>query len=157
MIFISFRRQSIHLNLGLSLLLFAGGIASSVRLHTLCCSLLFTCPYHLSWDVLHLTLMASTSTLSNKSSFLTWSILVKPHAHLHIFISATCSFFTWLLVTGTVSMTYNMAGCTTNLYIFPSPLVVFSCHRGLLTSSSSFSTLIVSCGLLRLLCLHLFV
>ena len=36
--------------------------------------------------------------------------LVWPHAHLHFFISVTSSFFTWEIVTGTVSILYTTAG-----------------------------------------------
>ena len=61
-------------------------------------------------------------------SFLTWSLSVWPHAHLHIFNSVTSSFFTWELVTGTVSIPYSIAGCTTILWIFP-----FTCGGTLLS------------------------
>ena len=54
----------------------------------------------------------STFSLSLMSSFLTWSLSVWPHAHLHIFISVTSSFFAWELVTGTVSIPYSIAGWT---------------------------------------------
>ena len=53
--------------------------------------------------------MFSTVSLSLMSSFLTWYLSVWPHARLHIFISATSSFFTWKLVTGTVSIPYSIA------------------------------------------------
>ena len=46
----------------------------------------------------------STFSCSLMSSFLTWYLSVWPHAHLHIFISVTSSFFTWELVTGTLSI-----------------------------------------------------
>ena len=53
---------------------------------------------------------------------------VWPQAHLHIFISVTSSFFTWVLVTGTVSIPYSIAGGTIILWIFP-----FTCGGTLLT------------------------
>ena len=53
--------------------------------------------------------------VSHMVSFSVW-----PHAHLHIFISVTSSFFTWELVTGTVSVQYSIAGWTNMLCIFPS-------------------------------------
>ena len=61
----------------------------------------------------------STFSLSLMSSFLTWSLSMWPHAHLHIFISVTSSFFTWELVSGTVSVPYSIAGWTIILCIFP--------------------------------------
>ena len=51
---------------------------------------------------IHLSVIFSTVRLSLMFSFLTWYLSVWPHAHLHIFISVTSSFFTWELVTGTV-------------------------------------------------------
>ena len=54
--------------------------------------------------------MFSTFSFFLMSSFRTWSLSVWPHAHLHIFISVTSSFFTWELVTGTVSIPYSIAG-----------------------------------------------
>ena len=60
-------------------------------------SRLFTWPNHLSLAFLHLSVMFSTFSLSLMSSFFTWFLSVWPHAHLHIFISATSSFFTWEL------------------------------------------------------------
>ena len=48
-----------------------------------------------------------------------WYLIVWPHAHLHIFISVTSNFFTWELVTGTVSIPYSIAGWTIILCIFP--------------------------------------
>ena len=72
-------------------------------------SRLFTWPNHLSHAFLHLSVILSTFSLSLVFSFLTWSLSVWPHAHPHIFISVTSSFFTWELVTGTVSIPYNIA------------------------------------------------
>ena len=37
------------------------------------------------------------------ASFLMWYLGVWPHAHLHIFISVTSSFFTWDIVIGSIS------------------------------------------------------
>ena len=82
-------------------------------------SRLFTWSNHLSLGFLHLSVMFSTFSLSLMSSFLTWSLSVWPHAHLHIFISVTSSFFTWELVTGTVAIPYSIAGWTIILCIFP--------------------------------------
>ena len=58
-------------------------------------------------------------SLSLVLSFLTWYLSVWPHAHLHILISVTSSFFTWELVTGTVSIPYSIARWTIVLWIFP--------------------------------------
>ena len=66
--------------------------------------------HHLSLAFLQLSVMVSTFSLSLMSSFLTWSLSVWPHAHLHIFIFVTSSFFTWELVAGTVSIPYSIAG-----------------------------------------------
>ena len=81
--------------------------------------LVFTWPNHLSLAFQHLSVMFSTVSLSLMSSFITWSHSVWPHAHLHIFISVTSSFFPWELVTGTVSIPHSIAGCTIILCIFP--------------------------------------
>ena len=56
-----------------------------------------SCPNHLSIAFLHLSVIFSTFSLSQMLSFLTWSLSVWPHAHLHIFIYVTSSFFTWEL------------------------------------------------------------
>ena len=72
---------------------------------------LFSLPF------LHLPVMFSTFSLSLMLSFLTWSHSVWPHAHLHIFISVTSSFFMWELVTSTVSIPYSIAGWTIVLCI----------------------------------------
>ena len=82
-------------------------------------SRLFTWPNHLSLAFLHLSVMFSTFSFFLMSSFLTWSLSVWPHAHLHIIISVTSSFFPWELVTGTVSIPYSIAGWTIVLCIFP--------------------------------------
>ena len=52
--------------------------------------------------------------VSHMVSFSVW-----PHAHLHILISVISSFFTFELVTGTVSVPYSIAGWTNMLCIFP--------------------------------------
>ena len=59
---------------------------------------LFTWPNHLSRAFLHRSVILSTFSLSLKFSFLTWSLSVWLHAHLHILISVTSSLFTWYLV-----------------------------------------------------------
>ena len=53
------------------------------------------------------------------SSFLTWSLSVWPHVHLHISVSVTSSLFACELVIGTVSIPYSIAGWTIILWIFP--------------------------------------
>ena len=111
--------QSIHLCFGLPLFLLPGGTISRVFLPTYSRSRLPTWPNHLSLAFLHLSVMFSTFSFFLMSSFLTWSLSVWPHAHLHIFISVTSSFFTWELVTGTVSIPYSIAGWTIVLSIFP--------------------------------------
>ena len=62
-------------------------------------------PAHVLFAILSISLV---------SSFVTMYLSVWPHAHLHIFISVTCtvtcSFFTWELVIGTVSIQYSIAG-----------------------------------------------
>ena len=94
--------------------------------HTL--TLSYVTPTHLSRAFLHLSAILSTFSLSLMISFLTWSLSVWPHAHLHIFISVTSSFFAWELVTGTVSIPYSIAGWTIILFIFP-----FTCGGTLLS------------------------
>ena len=82
-------------------------------------SRLFTWPNHLNRAFLHLSAILSTFSLSLMFSFLTWSLSMWPHAHLHIFISVTSSFFTCELVTGTVSIPYSIAGWTIIMCVFP--------------------------------------
>ena len=57
-------------------------------------------------------------------------ISVWPHVHLRILISVTSSFFTWELVTDTVSIPYSIAGWTIILCIFP---LTHSCGGTLLS------------------------
>ena len=83
--------QSIHLCFRLYLLPGCG--VSSVCIQTLSFSPV-SCPNHLILELLHLSVMFSTFSLSLMSSFLTWCLSVWLHAHLHIFISVTSSFFT---------------------------------------------------------------
>ena len=135
--------QSIHLCFGLLRFLLPGGTISRVLLPTYSWSLLLTCPNHLNLGFLHLYVMFSTLCLSLMSSLLTWSLSVWPHSHLHIFISATSSFFTWELVIGTVSIPYSIAGWLNDHLV-----AVLSCRLGRLTSSSSYSIHTVSSGLL---------
>ena len=77
---------------------------SRVFLPTYSWSRLLTCPNHLNHAFLHLSAMFSTLSLSLMPTVLTWSLSVWPHAHPHIFISVTSSFFAWELVIGTVSI-----------------------------------------------------
>ena len=81
--------QSIHLCFGLPLFLPPGGTISRVFLPTYSCSRLFSWPNYLSLAFLQLSVLFSTFSLSLMSSFLTRSLGVWPHAHLHIFISVT--------------------------------------------------------------------
>ena len=102
--------QSIHLCFGIPRFRLPGGTISRVFLPPLSWSRLFTWANHLSRAFLHLYAILSTFSLSLMFSFLTWCLSVWPHAHLHIFIYVTSSFFTWELLTGTVSTPYNIAG-----------------------------------------------
>ena len=78
-----------------------GGTISRVFLPTYSWSSLFTCPNHLSFAFMYISVIFSTSSLSLMLSFLTWSVIVWPQSHLYIFISVTSSFFIWDRVTGT--------------------------------------------------------
>ena len=61
-----------------------------------------------------------TSSLSPMSSFLMWYLVVWPHAHLHIFISVTSSFFTWEIVIGSISIPLLLViGVLTEPVLFP--------------------------------------
>ena len=82
--------QSIHLCFGLPRFLLSGGTISRIFLPTYYWSRLFKWPNHISLAFLHLSVMFSTF-----------------------------SFFTWELVTGTVSISYSIAGWTIILCIFP--------------------------------------
>ena len=86
------------------------GTISRVFLPTYSWSRLFTWPKHPSLAFLHLSVILSTFSLALVLSFLMWSLSVWPHANMHIFIYVTSSFFTWELVTGTVSIPYSIAG-----------------------------------------------
>ena len=77
--------QSIHLCFDLHRFLLPGGTVYRVFLPTYYWSRLLTWPNHLSLAFLHPSVMISTSSLSLMLSFLTWSLSVWPHAHLHIF------------------------------------------------------------------------
>ena len=87
-------KQSTHLCFGHPRFLLPGGTISRVFLPKLSWFRLFTWSTHLSRAFLHLSAILSTFSLSLMFSFLTWSLSVWPHAHLHIFISVTSSFFT---------------------------------------------------------------
>ena len=86
-----------HLCFGFSRFLLTVGTISKVFLPTYSWYRLLTCPNHHNLAYLHLSVMFSTLSLSLMSSFLTWSLSVWPHAHMHIFISVTSSFFTLVL------------------------------------------------------------
>ncbi|XP_053743961.1 tumor protein D53 isoform X3 [Synchiropus splendidus] len=78
-------------------------------------SLLCTCPNHL-----HLaSLTLSPKHLSTCAVPLILSILLTPREKLSIFISATSSSASCLLLSATVSKPYNIAGLTTLLDTFP--------------------------------------
>ena len=62
------------------------------HLQSLSSDVFFTCPNHLSLAFLHLSVIFSTFSLSLMSSFLTWSLSVWPHVHLHIRTSSFLSF-----------------------------------------------------------------
>ena len=99
---------------GRPLFLLPDGSISRIFLPTNSWSRLFTWPYHISLAFLHLSVMFSAFSFSLMSSFLTWSLSVWQHAHMHIFISVTSSFFTSELVTGTVSMSESTVRCLQN-------------------------------------------
>ncbi len=75
--------QSIHLCFGLPLFLLPGCTISRVFLPTYSWSRLFAWPNHLNFAFLHISVMFSTFSFSLMTSFLTWSLSVWPHAHLH--------------------------------------------------------------------------
>ena len=106
--------QSIHLCFCLPRFLLPGGRPTISRVFLLkySWSCLLTCPNHFSLAIRHFSVMISTLSISLMSSFLTmsWSLSRWPHAHLHIFISVTYSFFTWELVIDTVSIPNIIAG-----------------------------------------------
>ena len=102
--------QSTNLCFGRPLFLLPGGTISRVFLPTYSLSRLCTCPNHLSIAFLYLSVIFSTSSLSLMLSFLTWTLIVWPQAHMYIFIYVTSSFFTWDLLTGTVSTPCSIAG-----------------------------------------------
>ena len=91
--------QSIHLCFGLPRFLLPGGTISRVCLptYTVLVSPLYVAKPHESRFPAPLCDTLYTFSLSLMFSFLTWSLSVWPHAHLHIFISVTSSFFTWEL------------------------------------------------------------
>ena len=130
---------SIHLCFGLPRFLLTGGTVSRVFLPTYSWYRPFAWSNHPHLAFLHLSVM---------SSFLSRSLSVGQHAHLHIFISVTYSFFTWDLVIGTVSIPYSIAAERSYCGSFPSHVVVLSCRIGRLTSSSSYFIHTVSSCLL---------
>ena len=108
-----------NLLFGLPFFLFPGNSISIIFLPTYSCSLLMTCPYHLSLLSLIFIPNRSTLTVLLMYSFLIMSFLVIPIANLNIFISATSISSTCFFVTATVSSPYTIAGITTELYTFP--------------------------------------
>ena len=100
--------QSIHLCFGLPLFLLPGGTISRVW------SGLFTWPNHLGLAFLHLSEMFSSFSLSLMSSFLTWSLILWPHAHLHIFISVTSTFY----ILSMICLNNVLPSSKVNFYLF---------------------------------------
>ena len=107
-----------NLLFGLPLFLFPGNSISIIFLPPYSCSLLMTCPYHLTLPSLIFILNRSTLTVLLMYSFLILSFLVTPIANLSILISATSISSTCFFVTSTVSSPYTIAGLTIELYTF---------------------------------------
>ena len=95
-----------------------------------------TCPYHLSLPSLIFIPNRSTLTVPLMYSFLILSFLVTSIANLNIFISVTSISSTCFFLTATVSISYTIAGLTTELYNFPFTLA------GKLLSQITFDTLL---------------
>ena len=90
--------QPIHYCFGLPRFLLPCGTISSVFRPTYSWSRLLTCSTHLNLAFLHLSVMFSTLSLSFlMASFRTCSLSVLLHVHLHIFMSVTSRFFTWVV------------------------------------------------------------
>ena len=78
---------SLHLLFGLPLLLLPSSSMFITLLPTQSFSRLSMCLNHLNRDLLHLAVLLSN--VSHTLSSLNCSLLIQPHAHWHIFISAT--------------------------------------------------------------------
>ena len=113
-----------NLLLGLPLLVLPGNSIFIIFLATYSCSLLMTCPYHLSLPSLIFIPSRSTLTVPLMYSFLILSFLVIPMANFNIFVSATSNSSTCFFVTAIVSSPYTIVGITTELYTFPFTLAV---------------------------------
>src|ERR1700761_363442 len=111
--FISLFTTPSHVCSGLPLPSFTSLSQPHTFLTSSSCSLLLTCPNHLSLLWANLSSMLSTPTLALTYSFLTVSLLVTPHIILNIFISATLSFCSWLFLIAQHSDEYIIAGLTT--------------------------------------------
>ena len=82
-------------------------------------SLPITCPYQDRRFPFIFSVTGATFKLPHICSFLTLSILVTPHIHLNIIISATCKRFSSIFFTAQHSDSYITTGLITDLYIFP--------------------------------------
>ena len=96
---ISSRLLSVHLSLGLPLLLFPVTSMSITFLDRLSASLLLTCPYQCNRFCLRNVAIWHTLASSCILWFLTWSFLVLPLIHRSILISATCNLFSSFFLT----------------------------------------------------------
>ena len=115
----SFPMVSIHLRVGLPLLLFPGTSIAITLLPTYSSSLLSTCPYHFNLLSCTFLYISPIFVVTLILSFLILSSLVTPLIHLNILISATSNFFACVFFTAQVSAPYIIAGLTTVLYTFP--------------------------------------
>ena len=103
--------QFTHLCFGLPLFLLPGGTISSLS-----SDVFFVPPLHVSkppqsrfpaplCDILYIQSLPDVII-----SHMVSQCVVRPHAHLHIFVSVTSSFFSWEIVIGTLSIPYCIAG-----------------------------------------------
>ena len=113
---ISSRLLSVHLSLGLPLLLFPVTSMSITFLDRLSASLLLTCPYQCNRFCLRNVEIWHTLASSCILWFLTWSFLVLPLIHRSILISATCNLFSSFFLTAQHSAPYVIVGLITVLY-----------------------------------------
>ena len=112
----SSRLLSVHLSLGLPLLLFPVTSMSITFLDRLSASLLLTCPYQFNRFCLRNVDIWHTLASSCILWFLTWSFLVLPLIHRSILISATCNLFSSFFLTAQHSAPYVIVGLITVLY-----------------------------------------
>ena len=112
----SSRLLSVHLSLGLPLLLFPVTSMSITFLDRLSASLLLTCPYQCNRFCLRNVDSWHTLASSCIIWFLTWYFLVLPLIHRSILISATCNLFSSFFLTAQHSAPYVIVGLITVLY-----------------------------------------